>query len=110
MIALAAAGADSFDGLEWCRTVADYPTGYLFHFQHFECFSDSSLHRVQDQRVKRLIENDQASYTSRALSYNVDFFRDWARTMQNMVHSGQIEHLLRMVPNIGPQLFKDMSL
>ena len=27
LIALATAGADSFDGLEWCRTVADYEKG-----------------------------------------------------------------------------------
>lgn len=109
MIALAAAGADSFDGLEWCRTVADYPTGFLFHFQQFECFSQAFLHRVQDQRVKYLIENPDASYSSRTLSYNVDFFKDWTRTMQSMIHSGQVEHLLKMVPNIGQTLFKDIS-
>jgi len=110
MIALAAAGADSFDGLEWCRTVADYPTGFLFHFQQLECFSQTSLHRVQDQKIRLLIESPDATYTMRALSYNVDFFKDWTRTMQNMIHSGQVETLLKMVPSIGPALFKDLSI
>jgi len=53
MIALAAAGADSFDGLEWCRTVADYERGFLFHFQQFEFFSQIRLHRIQDLRIQR---------------------------------------------------------
>ena len=109
MIALAAAGADSFDGLEWCRTVADYPTGYLFHFQQFECFSQAFSDRVKDPSVKHLIANPDAPYAMRTLSYNVDFFKDWTRTMQDMIHAGQVEYLLKMVPNIGQTLFKDIS-
>ncbi len=109
MIALAAAGADSFDGLEWCRTVADYATGLLFHFQQFECFSQAYLPRIQDQRVRLLIENTAATYGAKVLGYNVDFLKDWTRTMQNMIHSGQVETLLKAVPNIGPTLFKEIS-
>lgn len=109
MIALAAAGADSFDGLEWCRTVADYSNGCLFHFQQFEFFSQAHLNRIQDQRVRHLIESPGTPYSIQTLSYNVDFFKGWTRTMQSMIHSGQTEHLLKMVPNIGSQLFKDLS-
>lgn len=110
MIALAAAGADAFDGLEWCRTVADYSTGYLFHFQQFECFSQVCLGRIRDERTRYMIGQPGASYAIRALSYNVDFFEDWIRTMQSMIHSGQVETLLNsMVPNIGPTLFKELS-
>lgn len=109
MIALAAAGADSFDGLEWCRTVADYNNGFLFHFQQFEFFSQAHLNRIQDQGIRHLIENPRTPYSVRTLSYNVDFFKDWTRTMQSMIHSGQTETLLKMVPNIGSQIFKDLS-
>lgn len=109
MIALATAGADSFDGLEWCRTVADYEKGFLFHFQQFDFFSQTRLHRIQDPRIRRLIENKDATYSAKTLGFNVDFFKDWMRTMQNMIHSGQTEMLLRMVPNIGPQIFKELS-
>ena len=35
---LAAAGADSFDGLEWCRVVVDRNSDRLHHFQHFDFF------------------------------------------------------------------------
>lgn len=109
MIALAAAGADSFDGLEWCRTVADYERGFLFHFQQFEFFSQMRLHRIQDLRIRSLIEDPKVSYSMKALGFNVDFFKDWTRSMQNMIHSGQIEHLLTNVPYIGPQLYKELS-
>lgn len=109
MIALAAAGADSFDGLEWCRTVADYDSGFLFHFHQFDCFCQARLNRIKDQRIRHLIEDPSISYSVRTLSYNVDFFKDSTRTMQNMIHSGQTETLLNLVPNIGSTLFKELS-
>lgn len=109
MIALAAAGADSFDGLEWCRTVVEYTTGCLFHFQQFEFFSQTSSNQIHDSIVKHLIASPDATYAMRTLSYNVDFFKDWTRSMQDMIHSGNVEHLLKVVPNIGQMLFKDIS-
>lgn len=109
MIALAAAGADSFDGLEWCRTVADYEKGFLFHFQQFEFFGQACLHKIQDHGIRSLIEDPKASYILKALAYNLDFFKDWTRTMQSMIHSGQTETLLKMVPYIGAQIFKEGS-
>lgn len=109
MIALAAAGADSFDGLEWCRTVAEYQHGHLFHFQHFDCFEQSCSHQIQDQGIRHIVSNPKASYAVKALAYNVDFFKDWTRTMQEMIHAGQVETLLKMIPNIGPIIFRDIS-
>lgn len=107
--ALAAAGADSFDGLEWCRTVADSETGFLFHFQQFDCFSQMRLYQIQDPRIRSLIENPMTPYSARVLSSNIDFFKEWTRTMQRMIHSGHAEILLKMVPKIGSQIFKELS-
>jgi len=109
MIALASAGADSFDGLEWCRTVAEYQSGFLFHFQQFDLFSAAQLGRIQDQSIRHLVENPQTPYSVRTLCYNIDFFKDWTRTMQNNIHSGNTETLLRTVPNIGLEIFKELS-
>lgn len=109
MIALAAAGADSFDGLEWCRTVADYDKGFLFHFQQFPFFSQTRLHQIQDPRIRFHLEDEEASYCAKTLMFNIDFFKDWTRTMQSMIHSGQTEILLKMVPNIGSEIFKELS-
>lgn len=109
IIAFASAGADSFDGLEWCRTVADYEKGFLFHFQQFEFFEQARLHQIQDPRTRSLIEDPSATYGAKALGFNIDFFKDWTRTMQRMIHSGQTEILLKMVPNVGSQIFRDLS-
>lgn len=106
MGALAAAGADLFDGLEWCRTVADYDRGYLFHFQQFDCFKEARLHRIHDERIRSIVTDSEASYPEKALSYNVDFFKDATRTMQTLIHTDQLGILLNMVPNIGPDLLK----
>jgi len=108
MIAFAAAGADSFDGLEWCRTVADYNSGNLFHFQHFDFFSDHYLSRVQSHEIRSIIKDPQASYIARVVSYNLDFFNDWTKTMQDMIAAGQVEHLLKNIPNIGSGVFKEL--
>jgi queuine/archaeosine tRNA-ribosyltransferase len=109
MIALAAAGADSFDGLEWCRTVADYDKGFLFHFQQFPFFSKARLHQIQDPRIRLHVEDEKVTYSAKTLMFNIDFFKDWTRTMQSMIHSGQTEILLKMVPNIGSEIFKELS-
>jgi queuine/archaeosine tRNA-ribosyltransferase len=106
MGALAAAGADLFDGLEWCRTIADYDRGYLFHFQQFDCFKEARLHRIHDDRIRSIVADREASYAEKALSYNVDFFKDATRTMQTLIHTDQLGILLNMVPNIGPDLLK----
>lgn len=109
MAVLAAAGADAFDGLEWCRTVADYDKGYLFHFQHLDLFLESQLTRIRDPRSRLLLQSNDVPFATKALIYNVDFFADWSRTMRSQIHSGQAEYLLRNVPHVGRLLFEDLS-
>lgn len=36
-------GADSFDGLEWCKTAVDHNTGLLYHFHQRDMFGDQSV-------------------------------------------------------------------
>ncbi len=109
IVALAAAGADSFDGLEWCRTVVDYQSWHLFHFQHFDLFSQTHIHRISDPSIKYLIEHKDTPYSTKTLMYNIDFFNDWTRTIQNMIQSGQVESLLKQVPNIGSIIYMEIN-
>lgn len=109
MEVLAIAGGDAFDGLEWCRTVADYGNGHLCHFHQFDFFLDTCLPRVQDPKIRLLIESPDVPYPMKVLSYNVDFFTDWSRTMQKMIHSGQSETLLKNLPGSGPHIFRDFA-
>lgn len=104
MAAFAAAGADIFDGLEWCRTVADYRTGELFHFQHFDMVGEPSLSRLSNQRARALARDPATPYATRALAYNFDFFEDWSKTMRDLIRSGQERVLLNYLPDIGPSL------
>lgn len=108
VLALAVAGADSFDGLEWCRTVADYDNGRLFHFQHFDFFRDLYLGRLQ-QKTREAIESPKLRYNGKVAAYNMDFFNNWTRTVQDMIHSGQEEHLLKSVSSFGATLFRDLT-
>ncbi|MDP1611186.1 MAG: toll/interleukin-1 receptor domain-containing protein [Sulfuritalea sp.] len=108
--ALAAAGADSFDGLEWCRTVADWRTGFLYHFQHLDFFLPLYRDRV-DLLVRRsILENDQASYAAKTACLNIEFFNDWMDELHAMIHSGQVTRLMqRVLPGAGSRLHEKLE-
>ena len=110
IIAFAAAGADSFDGLEWCRTAADYDNNYLFHFQQFDFFREHNFSRVQSQKVRAILENTEPSYyNARVASYNYDYFTDHMKTVRDMIGAGQFGPLLKFVPKIGTMLFQELN-
>ena len=67
IIAYSLAGADSFDGLEWCQTVVDHETGKLLHFQQWD------LIRHQTQWG----QNFTLPYIQSVLIHNLDFYRDF---------------------------------
>lgn len=106
----ATAGADSFDGLEWCRTVADYDKGFLFHFSQFHFFEKSCKSRIQSPASRAIIDNEESPYVLKVASYNFDYFCDSAKTMKKMIMAGQAEYLLRnIVPNnMGTELFEEL--
>jgi TIR domain len=110
MAVLAVAGADMFDGLEWCRTSADYRSGHLFHFQQFDCFGNTSVSRMRSHRIRSFVEDPEATYAQRALSYNVDYFTDFVGTMQSMINAGQGEQLIRtLAPEAASDLLSEHS-
>jgi len=108
MAVLAVAGADVFDGLEWCRTSADYRSGHLFHFQQFDCFGDMSVSMMRSQKMRSIVEDPDATYAQRTLSYNVDYFADFVGTIQSMIRGGQGEQLIRtLAPDAAPDLLSE---
>ena len=64
IIAYALAGADSFDGLEWCQTVVDHDTGRLLHFQQW----DLLRHQTEWGR------NNALPYIQSILMHNLGFY------------------------------------
>lgn len=71
-------GADSFDGLEWCQTVADPTTAHLHHFQQREMLDDSAVARF----------TSGMNYSLGTLVHNLSFFQEWMKRVRNAVHSG----------------------
>ena len=111
MVVLASAGADSFDGLEWCRTAADYTNGHLFHFQHFDLLKNKCIGQIHSSLVRQLVESSDVPYAMKVASFNLDYYLDWVRTMQDMIHSGQTEYLLRnTLPSLGTDLYNRLYI
>lgn len=87
---LAAAGADSFDGLEWCRVVADNANDTLHHFQHFDFFTYQT--ELADSAVAREALEDQAiDFAGKVAFHNLDYFTGFMNGMQEAVTAGSFE-------------------
>ena len=72
------AGADSFDGLEWCQTVADHETGRLLHFQQW----DLLRHQTQWGQTSTL------PYIQSVLMHNLVFYRDFMAGLHEAISYG----------------------
>ena len=70
------AGADSFDGLEWCQTVVDHESALLFHFSHSDFFRHQTTWSEED-----------ISFQSRTLAHNLEFYADWMRRLRRAIHN-----------------------
>lgn len=93
---LAQAGADSFDGLEWCRTVSNHNNGHLFHTQHFDFFSHQSAENpFQHPVVAGLLNDPDVPWHLKLLLHNLDFFDEWMKKLQFHLHRGTILPLLK---------------
>lgn len=71
-----AAGADSFDGLEWCRKVVDRDQHRLHHFHHFDLFAYQA--ECADSSVTRdAINQKGVKFVAKAIFHNLDFYTDF---------------------------------
>lgn len=69
------AGADSYDGLEWCQTVVDHETATLFHFAQADFFQKQSEYGDMD-----------LEFQARTLAHNLAFYRKWMERLSKSVH------------------------
>lgn len=83
------AGADSFDGLEWCQTVVDHETGKLFHFQQWDLFRDQTGWG----------NNGALPYIQSALMHNLEFYRAFMAELREALINGTAETFLRRYAN-----------
>lgn len=105
--ALSICGADTFDGLEWCRTAANFETNNLCHFQQFDLLKASFGGRIKNEAARSITELEDAPFTLRACSYNYDYFSYWIEYVQHWIHSPNPEGLFQSIPYLGAQMTKE---
>ncbi len=87
---LAAAGADTFDGLEWCRVVVDGATDRLHHFQHFDFFTYQTA--MADSSVAReALRDPKIDFAGKVAFHNLDYFANFVQSMRDATKGGSIE-------------------
>jgi queuine/archaeosine tRNA-ribosyltransferase len=83
ILVYAMAGADSFDGLEWCRTTVDYQTAKLHHVSQWDMFSQQS-----GLQLRKL------PYRAGALIHNLRFYSQWMDQIRWAIRAHQEVELL----------------
>lgn len=84
IIAYTIAGADSFDGLEWCQTAVDHKSALLFHFQQWDFF----------RKQTEWGSNGILPYIQSVLMHNLDFYSTFMRNLGDAVHRNMLHELL----------------
>ena len=79
------AGADSYDGLEWCQTVVDHKDGRLYHFQQWDFFRNQTAIGI----------NEEIPFTHSVLSHNLVFYRKWLQMINQALRDGSIKALVQ---------------
>jgi len=90
LLVYAASGAASFDGLDWCQTVADYATATMHHSRLLPVFENET----------EFSGRQEIGYGARLLAHNLQFYRGWMNTLQGAAASGDFGPLLaKYLPN-----------
>ena len=84
IIAYTMAGADSFDGLEWCQTVVDHNTAFLYHFQQWDFV------RLQTEWGS----NGALPYIQSVLMHNLEFFSAFMSSLQDATIRDTLDEVL----------------
>jgi queuine/archaeosine tRNA-ribosyltransferase len=88
LAAYALAGAQTFDGLEWCQTCVDPDTAWLHHFHHRDLVTP-----VEPELTREL------PYAQGTLVHNLLFLRSWMRRLRESLELGAaIEMLAAYLP------------
>lgn len=84
ILAYSICGADSFDGIDWCQTVAEYGTGRLYHPLLFPSFDEGEYPSVIRKLPSRL----------QMLAHNLSFYTHWMKEIQTRTRKGSLDKML----------------
>ncbi len=84
------AGANTFDGLDWCQTVVDFDTAKLHHYQHLD------FYRNQSESGNDL----SFSFMTRCFLHNLEFYTRWLDEL-GTVHTKEAKsyYINKYLPN-----------
>ncbi|MDP3340780.1 toll/interleukin-1 receptor domain-containing protein [Frigidibacter sp.] len=97
---LAAAGADSFDGLEWCRMAFDHQMHRLNHYQHFDFFTFQTELSESAVALKAL-ESKDIGYTGKVAFHNLEYYRRYAKDLRDYAHTNRMEAFIMKIMGDG---------
>jgi queuine/archaeosine tRNA-ribosyltransferase len=86
----AAAGADTFDGLEWCRMSVDRSTHRLHHFQHFDFFANQRDAAVSNI-TRALLESKELDFAGKVVFHNLDYYTEFVKDMRQYFKEDNVE-------------------
>lgn len=102
---LTAAGADTFDGLEWCRMVIDRHNHRLNHIQYFEFYTD----QTPDSPVAReALINSKIDFAGKVAFHNLDYYGGLMNDIRDYLNDSNLEAL--MVGLAGSEIIKKLKL
>ena len=87
-------GADCFDGLEWCRTVADHDKGRLYHFQQYDFFAWQSEQYAVSAIVREAVRSSKVEFSGKVVFHNLEFFASWMKELREHVSSNKVDRFL----------------
>ena len=91
---LSYAGADSFDGLEWCRNAIDRKTGLLYHHQQYDFFRHQTKDTAQFDTVRKAVEDEGISLMLKMALHNLDFLHGWMDELRSKLREEKITDML----------------
>lgn len=94
MAFLSMAGADFFDGLEWCRTAIDGKSWRLYHFQQWDLFA-SQTGLITSSEVAGVIKNqsDAIPWVTKVALHNMAFFMQASNDIRTHHNNDEYEQL-----------------
>ncbi len=101
---LSMAGADFFDGLEWCRTAIDGKRWRLYHFQQWDLLkAQTPLIRSAD--MARIInsERSEIKWVTKVALHNLAFFLQADETIREHHRLNEYEQLFSILLDLDEQ-------
>ncbi|MGJ8629275.1 MAG: toll/interleukin-1 receptor domain-containing protein [Sulfitobacter sp.] len=81
IVTYTAAGADSFDGLEWCRYAIDAEARTLHHTQHFDFFEYQGR-LANSQITQNAMDDEEIGISGKVGLHNLDFYASFLKGLR----------------------------